>query len=82
MPRAEEALRETEGRFRQLAENIHETFWMRDARDDRTLYVSPRYEKVSGRTCQALYHQLRSWAEIFHPDLFRFSHPKSAWQPL
>src|SRR5438094_974480 len=26
--RAEEALRETEGRFRQLAENIHEIFWM------------------------------------------------------
>src|SRR5258708_4467011 len=33
--RAAEALRETEDRFRQLAENIHEIFWMRDARDDR-----------------------------------------------
>ena len=31
--RAEEALRETEERFRQLAENIHEIYWMMDARE-------------------------------------------------
>src|SRR5205823_14038960 len=66
--RAEEALRATEGRFRQLAENIHEIFWMRDARDDRMIYVSPGYEKVWGRTCQALYEQPRSWVESIHPD--------------
>ncbi len=66
--RAEEALRETEGRFRQLAENIHEIFWTRDARDDRLIYVSPGYEEVSGRTCQALYEQPRSCIETIHPD--------------
>src|SRR5947207_6266743 len=37
--RAEEALRETKERFRQLAENIHEIFWERDARDDRLIYL-------------------------------------------
>src|SRR5271154_893270 len=41
--RVEEALRETEERFRQLAENIHEIFWITDARDDRLLYISPGY---------------------------------------
>src|SRR5205823_11914005 len=66
--RAEEALRETEGRFRQLAENIHEIFWERDARDDRLIYVSPGYEEISGRTCQALHEQPRSWVESIHPD--------------
>ena len=39
--RAEETVRETEERFRQLAENIHEIFWVRDVRDDRIVYVSP-----------------------------------------
>jgi PAS domain S-box-containing protein len=66
--RAEEALRQTEERFRQLAENIHEIFWMRDARDNRLIYISPGYEEVSGRTCQSLYDQPRSWVESIHPD--------------
>src|SRR5207237_10654012 len=44
--RADEALRETEERFRQLADNIHEIFWERDARDDRLIYVSPGYEEI------------------------------------
>src|SRR2546430_11923118 len=48
--RAEEALHETEERFRQLAENIHEIFWMMDAAGDRMIYISPGYEEVSGRT--------------------------------
>ena len=51
--RAEETLRETEERFRQLAENIHEIFWIRDAREDRIIYVSPGFEEVWGRTPQA-----------------------------
>src|SRR6266852_837988 len=66
--RAEEALRETEERFRQLAENIHEIFWMMDARGERMIYISPGYEEVSGRTRLSLYEQPRSWVEILHPD--------------
>jgi len=66
--RAEETLRETEGRFRQLAENIHEIFWVRDARDDRMIYVSPGYEVVWGRSCQSLYEEPRSWVQSIHPD--------------
>jgi PAS domain S-box-containing protein len=67
---AEERLRaqETEERFRQLAENIHEIFWMRDARADRPIYVSPGYEELSGRTRQSLYEQPASWLETIHPD--------------
>ncbi len=48
--RGEEAVRETEERFRQLAENIHEIYWMMDAQDGRIVYISPGYEEVSGRT--------------------------------
>jgi PAS domain S-box-containing protein len=64
----EQYRREAEDRFRQLAENIHEIFWMSDARHEQTLYISPGYEDVWGRTCQSLYEQPRSWAESIHPD--------------
>src|SRR5437660_6253049 len=66
--RAEEARREAEERFRQLAENIHEIFWMTDAQDERLIYVSPGYEEVWGRTGQSLYEQPHSWLDSIHPD--------------
>ena len=43
---AEAALRDSEQRFRQLAENIEEVFWISDADKRRVLYVSPAYEAV------------------------------------
>jgi PAS domain S-box-containing protein len=66
--RADYALREAEDRFRQMAENIHEIFWITDARQERVFYISPTYEEVWGRTCQSLYEQPRSWIESIHPD--------------
>src|ERR1700741_1470980 len=60
--------RETEERFRHLAEDIHEIFWVADSRSDRVLYVSPAYEEVSGRTRQSLYENTRSWVDGVHPD--------------
>src|SRR5208337_1844487 len=66
--RAEEALRDTEERFRQLAENIREIFWMQEGGWKRTLYVSPTYEEVWGRSCQSLYDQPRSWIDSVHPE--------------
>jgi two-component system sensor histidine kinase/response regulator len=66
--RTEEELHEAKERFRQMAENIHEIFWMMDARDDRIIYISPGYEEVSGRSSQALYERPRSWTEVIHPD--------------
>jgi PAS domain S-box-containing protein len=66
--RAEAAVRETEERFRQLADNIHEIFWMTDARSGRMLYVSPGYAEVWGKSCQSLYDQPQSWLERIHPE--------------
>jgi PAS domain S-box-containing protein len=50
---AEGELRESERRFRQLAENIREVFWLRTR--DRFLYVSPAYEEIWGRPREDLY---------------------------
>jgi two-component system, sensor histidine kinase and response regulator len=66
--RAEEALRDTEERFRQLAENIQAIFWVMDAKEHRFIYVNPGYEELSGRTCRSLYEQPNSWLEQIHPD--------------
>ncbi|MDB5323472.1 MAG: domain S-box protein [Phycisphaerales bacterium] len=66
--RANEALRENEERFRQLAENIHEIFWIRDAKDGELIYLSPGYEDIWGRTVQSLHDSPDSALESIHPD--------------
>jgi PAS domain S-box-containing protein len=66
--RAEEALRESEKRFRQVTENIHEVFWMTDPTKNQMLYVSPAYEDIWGRTCASLYASPRAWIDAIHPD--------------
>ena len=64
----EAALHESEERFRQLAENSHEVFWMSDPATTKMLYVSPAYETVWGRTRQSLYDLPGSFMEAIHPD--------------
>jgi PAS domain S-box-containing protein len=66
--RAEEVLAESEERFRQLAENINEVFWMADPQTTEILYISPAYERVWGRSCQNLSEQPRSVLDAVHPD--------------
>jgi PAS domain S-box-containing protein len=65
---AEQALRSSEEKFRQLAENIREVFWMMPPATNQMLYVSPAYEQVWGRTCDSVYQNPMSWQEAIHPD--------------
>lgn len=66
--RAEEELLESRERFRQLAENIGEVFWLTDWAQRKLLYVSPAYETIFGRSCASLYENRGSWADHIHPD--------------
>ncbi|MDB5318700.1 MAG: signal transduction histidine kinase [Phycisphaerales bacterium] len=66
--RAEELLRESERRFRQLAEAIDGVFWMIDADSKEMLYVSPAYERLWGRSCESLYREPGSFSDAIHPD--------------
>lgn len=66
--RAEEQVRLSERRFRQLAENIHEVFWVVDPNKREMLYVNPVYEQVWGRSCQSLYERPESFIEAVHPE--------------
>jgi len=65
--RAAEALEDSEGRFRQLAENINEIFWLVDRSKNQMLYISPAYEKIWGRRCEDLYASPETWLDAIHP---------------
>jgi PAS domain S-box-containing protein len=62
------ALGESEQRFRQIAENIHEIFWLIDMVKQTMLYVSPAYEAVWGRSRESLYREPRSFINAIHPE--------------
>lgn len=64
----ETSLLESEERFRQMADNIQEIFWMIDAETRKTLYVNPAYETITGRSREELHRDPLSYEEIIHPD--------------
>ncbi|WP_449417195.1 PAS domain S-box protein [Phormidium nigroviride] len=61
-------LRASEERFRQMAENIHEVFWMIDPNQKQILYVSPACEQIWGCSRQSLYENPQCLASAIHPD--------------
>ena len=65
---AEQALKTSEEKFRQLAENIREVFWMMNAAGTETLYVGPAYEQIWGRSCASLYANPMDWLDAIHPE--------------
>jgi PAS domain S-box-containing protein len=65
---AENALRESETRFRQLAENIEEVLWITDPTKSEMLFISPAYERIWLRSCTTLYTDPRTWIDAIHPE--------------
>ena len=66
--RAQLALQASEERFRQLADHIHEVFWMSDATRSEIIYVSPAYQEIWGQTCESLYAAPQKWIEAIHHE--------------
>ena len=66
--KAEKSLRDSEERFRELAENIREVFWLFDWEKQEVLYVSPAYEEVWGRSMEDLHERYQEWGNSIHPD--------------
>ena len=66
--RTEEQLRESEGKFRQLAENINDVFWMTSPDLQEVLYVSPAYEKVWGRSAANASEHPNEWSNAIMPE--------------
>ncbi|EDX74669.1 PAS fold family [Coleofasciculus chthonoplastes PCC 7420] len=63
----EEQLRESEEKFRQLAENIQDVFFILSYTGE-ILYINPVYEQIWQRTCQSLYDNPRSWLDSVFPE--------------
>ncbi|MEW5881951.1 MAG: PAS domain S-box protein [Pseudomonadota bacterium] len=66
--RAEILLRDAEERFRQLADNVNEVFWVSNPEKTAMLYVSSAYESIWGRSRDRLYESPHDWFEAVHPD--------------
>ena len=65
---AKDALRESELRFRQLAENINEVFWLCSPDWQEMFYISPAYGKDWGGDSALLYKNASSWMDRVHSD--------------
>lgn len=65
--RAALALMESEQKFRQLAENIPEVFWITDAAQRETIYISAAFEKITGRPAAAS-RGPAAWLSLLHKD--------------
>jgi PAS domain S-box-containing protein len=64
----EAALRESEERFRQIAENIKEVFWITDPVNNKKLYISPAYREIWGRDPAKIGSLSQSWLGLLHDD--------------
>ena len=66
--KSQEALRESEQRFREIAENVAEAFWVMSP-DFQTLhYLSPAFEQIFGIPRWPLEKTREAWCAMIHPD--------------
>jgi PAS domain S-box-containing protein len=67
---AEDSIRKSEERFRQLAENIDSVIYVteRSGSNAKIIYISRAYESLWGRSCDSLYRNGDSWLDAIHPD--------------
>ncbi len=66
--KAEEALRLSEEKFRLMAENIKEIFWLLNPKTLEVVYVSPAFERICERSLESIRANPVLYREIIHPD--------------
>jgi PAS domain S-box-containing protein len=66
--RAEEGLRESEERFRELVSTIPNVFWIMRPESQAPAYLSPACERLWGRPATDLNSGFDTWVEAIHPD--------------
>ncbi|MFB2968736.1 PAS domain S-box protein [Aerosakkonema sp. BLCC-F183] len=65
--KAEAALQESNELFRQLGENLHQGFFVRDPRQNKLLYGSPALDKIWGG-CIDVYNNPTQFLDAVHPE--------------
>ena len=66
--RLQAALNASEARFSELAENIEDVFYSRNATTGELLYISPACERLIGRDLQSFYDKPGRYLATVHPD--------------
>jgi PAS domain S-box-containing protein len=61
-------LSSSEKKFRQLAENISEVFWMMDPESGALLYVSPAFDQLWGFSAARVVENPDVWLDPIHPE--------------
>ncbi|MDB6007683.1 MAG: multi-sensor hybrid histidine kinase [Prosthecobacter sp.] len=65
---ATEALRSSEEKFRQLADNINDVFWITSPDFQVIHYISQAYEEIWGRSPASLHANPHQWVEAILPE--------------
>jgi PAS domain S-box-containing protein len=66
--RAEDELRESEEKFRQLAANVTDVFYVTSPDLQQMHYVSPAYEQIWGHSTESVYANPHQWGEAILPE--------------
>ncbi|TGN49289.1 PAS domain S-box protein, partial [Paracoccus liaowanqingii] len=68
--RAQEAMRDSEARFRQFAEVSPDVIWVRNIRSRQVEYVSPAFAEVYGAQLDSFVQDstLQTWLGLVHPE--------------
>jgi PAS domain S-box-containing protein len=62
------ALRESEERFRSMADTLPEGIWIGTVEPRKVLYVSPSFERIWGLPLGDLYQDPHLWENVIHPE--------------
>jgi PAS domain S-box-containing protein len=66
--RTNQALLDSDRKFRQLADNITDVFWITSPDFKAMIYVSAGYELIWGRSAESLYANPHQWVETILPE--------------
>lgn len=61
-------LERSQQQFLFLTENIHQIFWIKDAKSGKYNYISSAFERIFGRPSATLTQNPASWLELIHPE--------------
>lgn len=61
-------LRDSEARFREIAEHTQDIFWVHEWPDERISYVSPAFQVMTGIPCVDVYRDNLLWNRMIHPE--------------
>ncbi len=66
--KSEKAILESEKRFRQLAENIRDIFFITNIDFSKIFYISSVVEEITGFRSEVFYENPSKWFDIIHPE--------------